>query len=959
MTYFNKLNSSKHLPLIVLIFGLLISALVVIKMTQFNTAELQANFETLTEHTVNQLKNRMQTYEYGLRGARGAIVGAGGLAITRERFHQYAETRDLAQEFPGATGYSFIQYVSPKDSARFVQGMRREGLADFTIKQSQPHSGAMYVLKYTEPEAARRKMIGMDLASDTERRKVLLATMHNGEAGLTPPLLLLSDSKQSVQGFVIYLPVYKPGMLPPPEARERAIIGWVSMPFTMDGALQEMNINGSAFALGLSDISKPAKPELFYASSEFTQTAAADLSSVITLPVYGREWQVEIKARPLFLAQHNLRHPYLAGSFVVALFTLLSGLLYFNLRNKEAQLSSEIINAMPEGMLVTDSEGRILRVNPRLEKMFAYNQNELTGQTVEILLPDQFQKSHVNTRLSYDNQPRMMGTGRELYGRRKDGSEFPVEIALGPVQFGGKTHVIAAITDITKRQHITEDMGVYRLMIESSADAFFLLDDEKACFEYINEAAVKHFGAPYEEILSWKIPDWDPNISYEKLPEHIARTKKITNTTFESVHRIKGGELVPVEISLSMIVYRGRSFHFGYFKNIANRKQTEQALIAARDEAEKANKAKSDFISSMSHELRTPMNAILGFGQLMEFDSALSTDAKDNVKEILKAGYHLLALINEVLDLAKIDSGHIDLSLEQVAVDSVVEECLALVSVLAQKRNIKINQEGLKNAVARADRIRLKQALLNLISNAIKYNREGGIVRIDVQLHGVDRLRINVTDTGNGLSKEEIAYLFQPFNRLHAENSSIEGTGIGLTITQHIVELMGGTVDIESKVGVGSTFWIELPLGSNPVTVQQKLQTSAVAESTFTTQHTVLYIEDNPANLRLVELILARRKHIHLITAHTPQLGIELALAHNPNLILLDINMPDMDGYQVLEILKKNISMQSIPVIAITANAMQRDIDQGIVAGFTEYLTKPLNVTQFNLTLDKILSSKS
>lgn len=401
----------------------------------------------------------------------------------------------------------------------------------------------------------------------------------------------------------------------------------------------------------------------------------------------------------------------------------------------------------------------------------------------------------------------------------------------------------------------------------------------------------------------------------------------------------------------------------GTVQDVTERVEVEQALMALSEEAERANRAKSDFLSSMSHELRTPMNAILGFGQLMEYDAALPEEHQDNVQEILRAGRHLLELINEVLDLAKVESGHIDLSLEPVEVCPIVEECLGLVGPLADQRDIQLSHKGLKGAAVRADRTRLKQALLNLLSNAIKYNRDKGSVRVEVQLEGADRLRIRVTDSGPGIPAVRQAELFQPFNRLVAEYSDIEGTGIGLTITRRIVELMGGSVDVESELGVGSTFWIELPLESAPASV--RTHTGAPADGTVplphieAAQHTVLYIEDNPANIKLVAQILGRRPHIHLLTAHTPELGIELALARRPELILLDINLPGMDGYQVLEIFKADARLKAIPVVAITANAMSRDIERGKAAGFVDYLTKPLNVGHFHRAVDACLGDPS
>jgi len=299
--------------------------------------------------------------------------------------------------------------------------------------------------------------------------------------------------------------------------------------------------------------------------------------------------------------------------------------------------------------------------------------------------------------------------------------------------------------------------------------------------------------------------------------------------------------------------------------------------------------------------------------------------------------------------------------LEAVEVCAIVDECLNLVATLAEKRAIRISHSGLKGAAVRADRTRLRQVLLNLLSNAIKYNRKGGSVKLEVRPEGAERLRIRVTDTGPGIPAERLAELFQPFNRLDAENSNIEGTGIGLTISRRIVELMGGTVEVESEVGVGSSFWVELPLESLPGSdldhAGAAADSASPGQSIDATQLTVLYIEDNPINIKLVAHILGRRKHIHLLTAHTPELGIELARVRRPELILLDINMPGMDGYQVLEVLKADASLKAIPVVAVTANAMTRDIERGKAAEFADYLTKPLDIRHFHRVVDACLAA--
>ena len=385
---------------------------------------------------------------------------------------------------------------------------------------------------------------------------------------------------------------------------------------------------------------------------------------------------------------------------------------------------------------------------------------------------------------------------------------------------------------------------------------------------------------------------------------------------------------------------------------------TKETLEIEKARVEKASQAKSDFLSSMSHELRTPMNAILGFAQLLKLDAELNEKQQGNTDEILKAGHHLLELINEVLDLAKVESGKIDLSIEPVKLSVLVNECFVLIAPLAASLEISISQKKIGEHFVRADRTRLKQVLINLLSNAIKYNRKQGKVELDLLPVNDAELRITISDTGNGVAAERLDELFLPFNRLDAEGGEIEGTGIGLAITRQLVEMMAGRIGVDSELGVGSRFWVELPMALSGLPVEQEENVSVSDLSTVVHEHrsTVLYIEDNPTNLKLVSQILANRENVNLITAHEPELGLELAGVHQPDLILLDINMPRINGYQVLKILKLDERLKHIPVVAVTAKAMTKDIEKGKAVGFTDYLIKPLDIPHFLAVIDQYLT---
>jgi len=359
----------------------------------------------------------------------------------------------------------------------------------------------------------------------------------------------------------------------------------------------------------------------------------------------------------------------------------------------------------------------------------------------------------------------------------------------------------------------------------------------------------------------------------------------------------------------------------------------------------------------MSHELRSPLNAILGFAQLMESGTPLPTPSqKASIDQILRAGWYLLELINEVLDLALIESGRLSLSREPVLLSDVLQDCQKLIEPLAQKKEVQLHfPETLVRCFVGADRTRLKQGVINLLSNAIKYNRQGGSVHVTCSERATGWMRISVQDTGEGLSGEKINQLFQPFNRLGKEDSDEEGTGIGLVVSKRLVEQMGGQIGVTSTEGTGSVFWIELMLIGAPQlddNVTEMLLTHTEPSVDGVRVRTLLYVEDNRANMQLVEQLIARRPDMRLFGAEDAMRGIALAREHLPDVILLDINLPGISGLQALKILQEDPATRHIPVLALSANAMPRDIERGLAAGFVRYLTKPIRVAEFMEALD-------
>jgi signal transduction histidine kinase/ActR/RegA family two-component response regulator len=399
------------------------------------------------------------------------------------------------------------------------------------------------------------------------------------------------------------------------------------------------------------------------------------------------------------------------------------------------------------------------------------------------------------------------------------------------------------------------------------------------------------------------------------------------------------------------------------------RSQTQAELYRVRSEAYKqnalaadqANRAKSEFLSRMSHELRTPLNAILGFAQLLGI-SSLSTNDRESVEQISKAGKHLLDLINEVLDIARIESGRIDLILETMNPVDVVLESLDMIRPLANQSNIElfINQNLTDNRLrVTADRQRLKQVLINLLSNAVKYNKKAGSVTVWLEMPVAGHLRLNVTDTGIGIKDSKLEQLFVPFERLGAEQSRIEGSGIGLALTKRLAEAMGGQIGVSSQLGQGSTFFIELPIASENLVKPEAQDSSEIkTEELPIKPSTIVYIEDNPANIRLVQLILANRPNVTLLTAIDGLSGLELVRQQHPDLVLLDLHLPDLEGSEVLNRLQADPQTKAIPVVILSADANPEQTAKLLEAGARQYLTKPFDVRTFLQVLDDVQSNE-
>ena len=519
--------------------------------------------------------------------------------------------------------------------------------------------------------------------------------------------------------------------------------------------------------------------------------------------------------------------------------------------------------------------------------------------------------------------------------------------------------------------------GALQNAILTSANFSIIATDEKGIIQLFNVGAERMLGYLAAEVVN-KINPSDIHDPEEVMARAQALSLELATTIspgfealafkasrgiediYELTYICKDGSRFPAIVSITALRDDFGDI-IGYLligTDNSVRHQIELELHSAMAEAKNANLAKSDFLSSMSHELRTPLSAILGFAQLIESGTPAPTPAqKRSVDQILQAGWYLLELINEILDLALIESRKLSLSPEPMSLAEVLRECQAMVEPQAQRRDISVSFPQIEiEYFVKADRTRVKQVLINLLSNAIKYNRIGGTVKVECIARSDGRVRICIEDSGAGLSPEQLAQLFEPFNRLGKETSTEEGTGIGLVVCKRLIELMGGVIGVESTVGTGSVFWIELDLTAERQPVIGEVEPRAIAPAApqpVAKTRTLLYVEDNPANLMLVEDLIARRPDIHLFSARDGISGINIARTSLPDLILMDINLPGISGIKAMKILAEDPATRNIPVIALSANAMPHDIQKGLDAGFFRYLTKPIKVHEFMDTLDE------
>ncbi|WP_231874508.1 ATP-binding protein [Azoarcus sp. KH32C] len=926
-----------------------------------------------------------------------------GLLVWKQEESRQRSERATIQEKIESRAHAVRQVLERSMSATYaLAALVRQGggtIRDFDTLAAQmlpfyPGAAALQllpggVIRQVVPLEGNRTAIGHDILHDAGRSREAWLARDTGQLTLAGPFNLV----QGGSGVVGRLPVFLDE-----QTGTKEFWGFVTvvthLPEVLEPAqLKALADNGIAYQLWRphpdngerqliaastpSPLPEPVEASIDIANVRWTLSAApaAGWANSTELPVnaaFGFAFSAVLAYLAMILVELKAHRRGLATLVQDRTAEILA---------TQAQLQSTL-DAIPDVLCELDIHGRYHAYHAPRNSAFAAQPEELIGKTVfEHLRP-----GAATTIMSALEEAELEG--------QSQGAQFPVHLPTGTLWFelsvsrkptppGKDVRFLLLARDITERKR--QEQRARSLLTENQA----ILRNAMVGIVQVKQRTIVGCNRRVEEILGYE-PGELVGTSTRVVFASDAQFKTIGEESYRTLST--GGcynEELPMQRKDGTVFWgaaTGSAIHprrphegsIWIIADISDRRrakeellrlneeleervaQRTEELLAAKEEAERANLSKSEFLSSMSHELRTPLNAILGFSQLLKADPAapLTTDQGESLDEILRAGKHLLALINEVLDLARIESGRLELAPESVELAPLAQECLSLVRPLAEARRIALGAEVPTDCLLRVDRLRLRQLLLNLLSNAVKYNRDGGEVSL-VATTEPGLVHLAVHDTGIGIAPEFLPRLFKPFERHGEASRQVEGTGIGLALCKRLVEAMGGTIAVDSRPGEGSVFRVTIPCTPTPAAcaspaAAHEPETTASSDAGGAT-HTLLYVEDNAANLRLVQKIIALHPQLRLIDAATAETGLELARACHPDLILMDLGLPGICGMEALRRLRQQPEFRDTPVVAVSANAMPSDIVLARAAGFDDYLTKPLDLDKFQGMLQTLL----
>ncbi|MEO7243208.1 MAG: CHASE domain-containing protein [Variovorax sp.] len=1014
-------------PLVWLCVGLGAAAAAGLWQASQNETRSARRFALLATRAVEQVELRMRSFEYGARGARGAIIAAGGAnAISRATFAQYSASRDIEAEFPGALGFGFIRRVPIEEEANFVAAVRRDGQADFAIRGLGPNEGERFVIQMIGPDEGNNHLaIGLDIASETNRRLAAEQAMRTGRVTLTAPIKLSRTDSHAQRSFLLLLPVRRndpsiaagSGRYQLPETvldGQQRTVGWIYAPLVIDRVLADLSLGEGELALRLSDVTQADQPIQFFDSTAEVPHANARRTS-LQLELFGRQWRADLIEQPMFLARLDLLSPWdVAGAVgtLTFLFTLLSYSQVQTRRRKEQADQQRlrlaaVVDSSVDAIIGHDPVGTITDWNHAAEVILGYSAGEAIGQKIyELLVPPKYADA-ARARIPKLAQGEIL-PAFETWVQRRDGTRIPVSATAVPI-FAPDGRVVSAaatLRDIsaevaartkTLEQNASLEQQVAERTIEvRNSERFMRIvtdnipgvvaywgRDLRCTFansahkKWADRTAAEMIGTTQEELLG--------STQWAKNEPHFLAALAGQSRRVERTRRLADG--LVAHYWLHYIPDRDEDGAVNGVITVAvdvtDMKQAQTQLEALNltlnersAQAESASRAKSEFLANMSHEIRSPLNVVIGLAYLMR-QTPLDQRQQSFLEKIDGASNALLGVVNDILDISKIEAGQMAMEESEFELPALLDEVMAMMAVASASKKIALDLNVQPDLPSRfvGDVTRIRQVLVNLVSNAIKFTAKGS-VRLVVrmpdrspevanapletsatgapvpQAPDLVRLRFEVQDTGPGIEADVLGRLFTPFTQADMSTTRrFGGTGLGLSIVKQLSELMHGAHGVQTKVGRGSTFWFELPLRSvrhDAWAAHSRSLIEAARTQRGSGPHLaglrVLVADDSAVNLEVCQHILERHG-ARVSLASDGQQAVEALRAepHGFDAVLMDIHMPVLDGNEATQRIRNELGLTKLPIIALTASALVAERNRALQCGMTDFVSKPFN----------------
>ncbi|MBF0135220.1 MAG: CHASE domain-containing protein [Magnetococcales bacterium] len=963
---------------------------------------LRSNFDYQTREILSRIELRMSAYEQVLRGVKALFMVFAG--VKRNEFQHYVATLELANKYPGIQGVGFSLLVPPSEKSRHIEAISREGFPDYTIRpegERDPYTAIIYL----EPFTSRNlRAFGFDMYSEAVRRAAMERSRDFDQPAISGKVKLVQEEGKQVQaGFLLYVPVYRTGLPHGNIAERRANIqGWAYSPFRMNDLMS--GILGQQVAnldLEIFDGDTLSIDSLLYDADDVLSLnsiqTVSKFQEVTKIIMTGHPWTIKVRSLPAFEAQMEMKRSWMiiqVGVLVSILSSLFIWLLLngraravgiaeqmtHDLRRSEATVRA-ILDTAVTPIITIRASGKIQSFNPSAEKLFGYASREVLEQNVNMLMPEPYRSEHDGYLARYlrEGEPRIIGRGRELAGRRKDGSIFPMHLSVGEVTVTGESMFVGIVVDISERisaeaellrhrDHLEELVSIataeVKAIVQTAVNGIITID-ESGIIHVFNPSAEMLFGWTREEILGKNVSLLMQEPFSSQHNDYIQRFYKtgearIIGSGREITAKRKDGSTFPAHLAVGHARLSATKHYFvGFVADITQQKRNEADLRQAKEDAEAGARAKAAFMANMSHEIRTPMNAVIGFAEVLLQDAGLAPASRQHVKTILSSARALLGIINDILDISKLESGKFVLETVCFHLPNFMTDTLRTVEHRAAEKSLKISIDldtALPNRLL-GDPTRLRQVMLNLVGNAIKFTEKGQI-SITVQAgEKPDMLLFAVRDTGIGMTPEQMAKVFEPFSQADASTTRrFGGTGLGTTISKQIVAMMGGTIRVESELGKGSVFLftVHLPPASGDEECLYE-ESDILAEGYLSPRlFRILLAEDIEANATLALLRLQKQGH-HVTWVKN---GLEAVAAYREqscDLILMDVMMPELDGLEAtrkIRALEKE-SGTHIPILALTASVMREENEQCLAAGMDGVEAKPIDFNRLFLTMEQ------